>query len=49
MIHPFDHEDIVVGQGTIGLEILEQVPDVATIVVCTGGGGLRGRHRHGDR
>jgi threonine dehydratase len=40
LIHPFDHRDIVAGQGTVGLEILEQVPDVATIVVCTGGGGL---------
>ncbi len=40
LIHPFDHEDIVVGQGTIGLEILEQVPDVRTVLVCTGGGGL---------
>jgi threonine dehydratase len=40
LIHPFDHPDIVAGQGTVGLEILEQVPDVRTIVVCTGGGGL---------
>ena len=40
MIHPFDHEDIVTGQGTLGLEIVEQVPDVATVLVCTGGGGL---------
>lgn len=40
LIHPFDHVDIVVGQGTIGLEILEQVPDVRTIVVPLGGGGL---------
>ena len=40
LIHPFDHPDIVAGQGTAGLEILEQVPDVATIVVPTGGGGL---------
>lgn len=40
LIHPFDHEDIVIGQGTLGLEILEQVPDVATVLVCTGGGGL---------
>ncbi len=40
LIHPFDHEDIVTGQGTIGLEILEQVPDVRTVLVCTGGGGL---------
>ncbi len=40
LIHPFDHPDIVAGQGTVGLEILEQRPDVRTIVVCTGGGGL---------
>ena len=40
LIHPFDHDDIVIGQGTVGLEILDQVPDVATVVVCTGGGGL---------
>ena len=40
LIHPFDHVDIVAGQGTVGLEILEQVPDVATVLVPTGGGGL---------
>ena len=40
LIHPFDHADVVAGQGTVGLEILEQIPDVATIVVPTGGGGL---------
>ncbi|MGJ9421225.1 threonine ammonia-lyase [Aeromicrobium sp. CF3.5] len=40
LIHPFDHEDIVAGQGTVGLEILEQVPDVRTILVPLGGGGL---------
>jgi len=39
-IHPFDHQDIVAGQGTVGLEIVEQVPDVATVLVATGGGGL---------
>nr|WP_293769462.1 threonine ammonia-lyase [Sporichthya sp.] len=39
-IHPFDHVDVVAGQGTVGLEILDQVPDVRTIVVPTGGGGL---------
>ena len=39
-IHPFDHEHIVAGQGTMGLEIIEQNPDVKTVVVCTGGGGL---------
>lgn len=40
LIHPFDHPDIIAGQGTCGLEILEQCPDVRTVVVCTGGGGL---------
>jgi threonine ammonia-lyase medium form len=40
LIHPFDHADIVAGQGTCGLEILEQCPDVKTIVVSAGGGGL---------
>ncbi len=39
-IHPFDHFDIVAGQATLGLEILDQVPDVDTIVVPIGGGGL---------
>lgn len=39
-ISPFDHRDIVAGQGTVGLEILEDVPDVETIVVPVGGGGL---------
>lgn len=40
LIHPFDHHDIVAGQGTCGLEILEQCPDVKTVVVGLGGGGL---------
>lgn len=39
-IHPFDHPDIVAGQGTVGLEILDQCPEVRTIVVGMGGGGL---------
>ncbi|AJM77950.1 threonine ammonia-lyase [Rathayibacter toxicus] len=39
-VPPYDHPDIVTGQGTIGLEILEQAPNVETIVVPTGGGGL---------
>ncbi|HEU5032315.1 threonine ammonia-lyase [Actinomadura sp. NPDC048394] len=39
-IHPFDHLDVVAGQATIGLEILEQCPDVATVVGAVGGGGL---------
>jgi threonine dehydratase len=40
LIHPFDHADIVAGQGTVGLEIVEQCPDVRTVVTGTGGGGL---------
>ncbi|MEU8610717.1 threonine ammonia-lyase [Actinoplanes sp. NPDC048791] len=40
LIHPFDHRDIIAGQGTVGLEILEQCPDVGTIVTAVGGGGL---------
>jgi threonine dehydratase len=39
-IPPFDHIDVVMGQGTVGLEILQQHPDVSTIVVAIGGGGL---------
>ncbi len=41
-IHPFDHPDIIAGQGTVGLEILDQVPGVRTILIATGGGGLVG-------
>ncbi|MFZ7088381.1 threonine ammonia-lyase [Curtobacterium sp. RRHDQ10] len=39
-IPPFDHPDIIAGQGTLGLEILEQVPDLDTVVIPIGGGGL---------
>ncbi|HCN40690.1 threonine ammonia-lyase [Rothia sp. (in: high G+C Gram-positive bacteria)] len=39
-VHPFDNEDIIAGQGTLGLEILDQVSDVDTILVGVGGGGL---------
>ncbi|MFF8278573.1 threonine ammonia-lyase [Streptomyces lateritius] len=39
-IHPFDHPDVIAGQGTVGLEILEQCPEVRTILVGVGGGGL---------
>jgi threonine dehydratase len=39
-IHPFDHVDVVAGQGTVALEILEQCPQVKTILVGAGGGGL---------
>lgn len=39
-IHPFDDENVIAGQGTIGLEILEQLSDVDAVVVPVGGGGL---------
>lgn len=39
-VHPFDDVDVIAGQGTIGLEILDQIPDVDAIVVPIGGGGL---------
>ena len=41
-IHPFDHPDVIAGQGTVGLEIVEQCPDVRTIVVA-------GRRRRAGR
>jgi len=41
-VHPFDDEEIMAGAGTAGLEILEQLPDLATLVVPIGGGGLIG-------
>ena len=40
LIHPFDDEDIIIGQGTVGLEMLEQFPDADTIIIPTSGGGL---------
>ncbi|RUX32378.1 hydroxyectoine utilization dehydratase EutB [Mesorhizobium sp. M2A.F.Ca.ET.042.01.1.1] len=40
MLPPFDHPDIVAGQGTLGLEIMEQVPDAACVLVPLSGGGL---------
>ncbi|MPZ67022.1 MAG: threonine ammonia-lyase [Pseudonocardiaceae bacterium] len=39
-IHPFDHPDIVAGQGTVGLEVLEQLPGAGSVLVPAGGGGL---------
>lgn len=39
-IHPFDDEDVIAGQGTVGLEILEQLPDADAVIVPVGGGGL---------
>ncbi|CDX13609.1 putative threonine dehydratase [Mesorhizobium sp. ORS 3324] len=40
MLPPFDHPDIIAGQGTLGLEIMEQVPDAASVLVPLSGGGL---------
>ncbi|MEA2271775.1 MAG: threonine dehydratase [Solirubrobacteraceae bacterium] len=39
-VHPFDDPDVIAGQGTIGLELLEDVPDLAKVLVPLGGGGL---------
>lgn len=39
-IHPFDDPDVIAGQGTIGLELLEQLPDMDAVIVPVGGGGL---------
>ncbi|WP_144924587.1 threonine ammonia-lyase [Halorubrum salsamenti] len=41
-VHAFDDPDVVAGQGTLGLEVLDQVPDVDTVLVPVGGGGLAG-------
>jgi threonine dehydratase len=40
MVHPFDDPDVIAGQGTLGLELLDDVPDLAKVVVPLGGGGL---------
>lgn len=40
LIHPFDHPDIIAGQGTLGLELMDEVPDLDTVVIGIGGGGL---------
>ena len=40
LIHPFDDVDVIAGQGTIGLEILDQLPEVDAVIVPVGGGGL---------
>lgn len=40
LIHPFDHPDIIAGQGTLGLELMDEIPALETVVVSIGGGGL---------
>lgn len=40
MVPPFDHPDVIAGQGTVGLEIVEDLPEVAEVLVPVGGGGL---------
>ena len=49
LIHPYDHRDVIIGQGTLGLEVFDAVPEVETVLVGIGGGGLiagdRGRRR----
>ena len=39
-VHPFDDTEVIAGQGSVGLELLEQVPDIANVLVPIGGGGL---------
>ena len=40
LIHPFDHRDVICGQGTLGLELWDAIPDLDTVIVGIGGGGL---------
>ena len=40
LVHPFEDEAVIAGQGTLGIEVLEQVPDIDTLIVPVGGGGL---------
>jgi len=40
LIHPFDHRDVIIGQGTLGLELWDAIPDLDTVIVGIGGGGL---------
>jgi threonine dehydratase len=42
LVHPFNDPDIIAGQGTLGLELVEQIPELSTVVVPLGGGGLAG-------
>lgn len=40
LIHPFDHPDVITGQGTLGLELMDDLPELDTVIVGVGGGGL---------
>ncbi len=40
LVHPYDHHHVIAGQGTIGLELIEELPDLGVVVVPVGGGGL---------
>ena len=40
LVHPFEHPDVIAGQGTLGLDLVDDLPDVGTVVVPIGGGGL---------
>ncbi|MCR2812167.1 threonine ammonia-lyase [Microbacterium sp. zg.Y1090] len=40
LIHPFDHRDVIIGQGTLGLELWDEIDDLDTVIVSIGGGGL---------
>jgi threonine dehydratase len=42
LVHPYDQPEVVAGQGTVGLELVEQAPDIDTVLVAVGGGGLIG-------
>ena len=42
LIHPFDDEEIIIGQGTTGLEMINEFPEVDTVIIPTSGGGLVG-------
>ena len=42
LLHPFDDEEVIAGQGTVGLEMLEDFPEVDTVIIPTSGGGLIG-------
>jgi threonine dehydratase len=40
LVHPFEHPDVIAGQGTLGLDVLDDLPDTGTVIVPVGGGGL---------